>query len=84
MWQVKDERGSDRKGEREYRSVGAQRSEVNNLEPGTWNLEPGTWNRKRVSAIQINPGNDRPVPWVKELVWQRCKNLVKRVVVAVR
>jgi len=45
-------------------------------------IENGTFPAQAMLTVHPQRWHDRAVPWVKELVWQRCKNLVKRVVVA--
>jgi len=47
-------------------------------------IEEGRFPQKAMLTVHPQRWHDRTLPWVKELVWQRCKNVVKRVVVAVR
>ena len=90
---------SEVRGDRENRSTGvSEKRRTDNRQPTTDNLFPkfrtthemiraieeNRFPRKAMITIHPQRWHDRAVPWVKELVWQRCKNLVKRVVVAVR
>ena len=47
-------------------------------------IEDGRFPQKAMLTIHPQRWHDRPLPWVRELVWQRCKNVVKFILVRSR
>ena len=86
------------KGDRSRRSINKPETTPSHLSPNTYHLFPkyrtthemiraieeGHFPQMAMLTVHPQRWHDRAVPWVRELVWQRFKNVVKRVVVAVR
>ncbi len=85
-------------GDRSRRSINKPDTTPSHLSPNTSHLFPkyrtthemiraieeSRFPQKVMLTVHPQRWHDRAMPWVKELVWQRCKNVVKRVVVVVR
>lgn len=44
-------------------------------------IQSGTFPQKAMLTFHPQRWHDRPLPWLKELVWQNAKNQVKRIVI---
>ena len=86
-----DAEGGGRRAEdgRQRTDDRGRRTEVRNLNiRKTWDIieaaEQGNLPDKIMINVHPQRWTDRPLPWVKEMVWQNCKNLLKRGMIAWR